>query len=379
MEVNDGNNKVEISRADEATNPESAGTMERIYAPPLWARMPNTAFGIGLGLGGQTIMWKTLSMASHFPIIGPTTNKVFWGLALAAMGIILILYVYKAIKYPFVVKAEWKNPVRSHFFSAPHVFVLMVSIGVPNNLVQTKNVLRVIFGVTLGLQTILTNPLYIRWLFDANASIKSARPQFLFSCVGWFFLAVLGLQTNISDEWGINIPAFCFGSGLFLYLIIITSNFLSLSRAAGVKKSPAMFLFIAPPSVAVIAAEGFYGGFLTASQFLLGWCLVLLVLLIRIVPSVEKSSSSFGTYWAYVFPLAGIATSSVRYAESQPSIASCGLAYILVAVSLITLLAVFVREVYNFWEMSNHEKHPYWPDPVVTAHLDKFEQRVHVS
>lgn len=66
-----------------------------------------------------------------------------------------------------------------------------------------------------------------------------------------------------------------------------------------------MFLLIAPPSVGVVSLDflnDLVDGateFSPFSEMLLGWVFVLLLLLIRMCPTIWRSPSVLGEYWAY--------------------------------------------------------------------------------
>eukprot|EP00249_Psilotum_nudum_P025286 c29614_g1_i1 orf=155-838(+) len=88
---------------------------------PFLLRFPIVCFGVSLGLGSQTILWKNLgSIPSlqflHVPLY---INLIIWCLALISLISIFITYSLKCIFYFEAVKREYYHPVRINFFFAP--------------------------------------------------------------------------------------------------------------------------------------------------------------------------------------------------------------------------------------------------------------------
>jgi hypothetical protein len=65
------------------------------------------------------------------------------------------------------------------------------------------------------------------------------------------------------------------------------------------------------------ALGAFRGGFDEPSQAIFGFCLMMLIILIKLGMKFFTSPSVFGVYWAFVFPIAAFAGSSVKMAEYQ--------------------------------------------------------------
>ena len=98
----------------------------------------------------------------------------------------------------------------------------------------------------------------------------------------------LGQTARIKQTWGIGLPTICFGAGFVLYFDLVIFIFGKLHENRGMKGSPAMFLLIAPPSVAVVSLDMMdedADAFPDSAEMMLGWALVLLVLLFRLGPS----------------------------------------------------------------------------------------------
>mmetsp|Transcript_5999 Transcript_5999/g.12659 ORF Transcript_5999/g.12659 Transcript_5999/m.12659 type:complete len:213 (-) Transcript_5999:133-771(-) len=203
------------------------------------------------------------------------------------------------------------------------------------------------------------------WMFSKRRNFTAAKPQFLMSTVGWFLLSNLGQTARLEQTWGIGLPTLCFGAGFVLYFDLVIFIFGKLHENRGMKGSPAMFLLIAPPSVAVVSLDlmdGDDGAFPDSAEMMLGWALVLLVLLIRLGPSIYKTPSVLGEYWAYVFPLAAAATATIRYAGALNSDATVGLAAVVIVLAIAALLIVLFRMALHIYLVFKGDQQ--WRDPL---------------
>ena len=385
--------------------------------PWIFSRMPNTAFGIPMGLGGHAIVWKSAAKVmestnnsnfNNFASTANIMNIIVWISSLVVLCIVGICYIYKlAYNFEYVQK-EWRCPTRTHFMNGPHLTLLMLGIGIPQYITDivgmTPTGLRIVWTTAFISQLVITQFMYEHWFFDekqppspstttavgsnhhphhhgSSRRLSCARPQFLLSTVGWFLLSVLGSICRLNEVWGINLPAFCLGAGSMLYMMVIMNIFndhnASNSKENVIKRgSPALFLLIAPPSVAVVAidmltVEAYDDGqqessFSIVSQIILGWCLLIVILLIRLGPIITKRPPVLGIYWAYVFPSSALASALLRYASVTDTGSSYILAVVFVILSFLALIIVFCRTIYHCIKCMM-VKDESWGDPLLSS------------
>jgi tellurite resistance protein TehA-like permease len=345
---------------DTAETPSSSSSKKRRKPlPSIFVRMPNTAFGISMGLAGNSIALKTAANASFIDDAGidaSIPNMVVWSASLLVLCSVGILYGYKLLFHFDYVLHEWRCSERTHFMNAPHLTLLMLSIGMPERMGATLSTLRILWSIAFFAQTIITQFMYEHWFFSPASSqsgsgrrLVCAKPQFLLSTVGWFLLSVLGSISGIAEAWGLALPAFCLGAGTMLYLMVVMNIFNDTSAVT--RGSPALFLLIAPPSVCVVATDllgtGVGQEFSVVSQVILGWCLVVVLLLLRLGPIIWQRPPVLGVYWAYAFPLSALATALLRYATIVDTTSSHVLAVVFLVVSLLALVVVFCRTSFH--------------------------------
>lgn len=333
-------------------------------------RIPNTAFGIAMGLAGNAIMWKAVGAAQVFNAEDMDTqvvNEILWLAALAVASIVALCYCYKAIFRWELVRQEWKCAVRVHFMNAPHLLAIMLAMGAPPRIEVTQRTMQIVFGVGLACQTFITQFIYDHWLFNPQSNISTAKPPFLLSTVGWFLLANLGLAAKIPETWGLALPQFCLGIGAMFYLMVTIAilNGLHHNRRQ-MRGSPSLTLLLAPPSVGIIALDMLDDdptSFSTASSLVLGWILVLFLLFAKIGPRIAQDPGVLGEYWAYVFPLAAVATAWIRYAAVVQTTAATVVAVLFWSIAMVALLAVLVRMFLHTYRCIRHQAQ--WGDPVL--------------
>jgi len=366
----DGENDDIEEPASSATGEGTQWNIQERMAIPIYQRMPNTAFGIALGLAGYSIVWKTASktpsfLKEHNIKLAEVLNYIFWVSAIIVGGISAILTVLKWIFSRKFAKDEWKHPHRIHFNNIPHIVLLMLSIGLPSDIEADQIILRSMWGISFVAQIFITRSIYHRWLFSINGTVNSARPQYSLSTVGWLLLSVLGEQTDIRSSVGLNLPTFCFGVGTMFYAIVVFSIFNGLHRSRDEMSSPALFMLLAPPSLAGIALDLMDGDpetFSDGASMLLGWSLIIFVLVIKTAPSVTRMDRTIGTYWAYVFPLSSLATLTIQCAGAERSVSSRVMAIFFMCLATLAVAVVLAHMCWHqILVMRGKER---WVDPM---------------
>ena len=101
---------------------------------------PNTGIAPVLGFSGTSILWKVMSGAPFtrqvFGQVAPVLNWTFWIIGLTLFTLVVSLYVFKFAVHRDVVIAEFKHPVRAHFFNGPTIAILMLALGMPSEIVD---------------------------------------------------------------------------------------------------------------------------------------------------------------------------------------------------------------------------------------------------
>jgi len=350
--------------------PDAAVVVKGNASYPWMLRVPNTAFAITLGLGGNAILWKNMAVVDFTSDVGTTGNWLFWISAIVALGLACIVYLVKLIipSWRVLVLMEWNDPVRAYFFVAPVVAILMLTLSIPTS-IEDQEAERTLFLIALTLQVVLAQSLYTRWMYSCDAHLGKVGAPVLLSVVSWFLLTVLGNKCKLQADWGLPLPAMCFGTGCAFLLLSVVAIFQGTHSGNTVKGHPSLFLLIAPPAVASLGLEGFEGTYGDVSSAIFGYCLMLLIVLLGLSPTILKPPELFGAYWAYVFPMAALATCSIKMAKTHDSYEAKVLAWACIALATFALFVVFCRMSWH--QVGVMQGLHLWEDPL----FDKYAKK----
>ena len=147
-------------------------------------------------------MWKSISnttlMENGIKVhTAKTLNIICWYLTVIVSGVLILMYLYKITTSFALVKAEWLNEVRCHFFNAPNLAFLILLMSIPEGvsvsdrseynkcmsslspcLLFSSNICRYLakrtcWGISFGFQILLTIRIYKAWMFSAQRSFSS--------------------------------------------------------------------------------------------------------------------------------------------------------------------------------------------------------------
>lgn len=229
------------------------------------------------------------------------------------------------------------------------------------------------FGFFAGLafQAALVQVFYLRWMGAPNQQLSTATAPFLLTTINWFLLTLLGIKAEVADMTGINLPPMLFGVGCFFAGLIYSNIFQRVHAATVIGQGhPAMFLTLAPLSVASIAYAELNGGaFGNGSCGLLGLALVLFAFLMRSWPNLLKKPAVLGLYWAYVFPLCALASACIAHAQTMQSGGARALAWISVSIACIGFVIVFARMTFHWVQVWQGKES--WGEPLLSKVAQK--------
>nr|APA28904.1 SLOW ANION CHANNEL-ASSOCIATED 1a variant 2 [Selaginella moellendorffii] len=306
---------------------------------PFLLRFPISSFGVALGLGSQSILWKNLSTvpAMRFLHAPEIINTVLWFLAAIALAGIFTTYLFKAIFYLEAVRREYYHPVRANFFFAPWIAAMFLALGIPPSAGVTLHpwIWCCLMAPILALEL----KIYGQWLSGGQRRLsKVANPCTHLSVVGNFVGALLGATVGWIDG-GI----FFWAIGLAHYLVLFVTLYQRLPTNEALPKElhPVFFLFIAAPSAASLAWEKITGDFGIVSRIAFFIALFLFSSLVVRINFFRGFRFSLA-WWAYTFPMTAISIASIHYCQEVSTPVTQALATILSSVSSATVALLFV-------------------------------------
>lgn len=334
---------------------------------PALRHFPNAVVGIALGLGGQAILWKNLAGWPALVDVREACEAVQWALWVACLVILaffLATYGLKMRRHWAVVLAEARHAARANFFSGPNIAMCMLGLGLPNDVASEDGrtgLLQAIWVFAFLFQLAVSMLIYHRWLYLLGQ--ESASAPWLLSLIVWFLLVPLGASADIDEASGLPLTKMVFGVGAFFAVLIYPLILLGIYHGRTGAGEPALFLTLAPVSVAGLGLRAL--GAPTAAEALFGLALFLLFFWLRSGPKLLEAPKVLGTYWAYVFPLAALATLAVGVAADRQTRSANALAAVCAALAVTVLLAVFVRMCVHLVSVARGRGT--WTDPVVAA------------
>ncbi|KAG4388204.1 hypothetical protein GLYMA_09G126500v4 [Glycine max] len=226
---------------------------------PFILRFPISSFGICLGVGSQTILWKAIatSPSTKFLNISLKINLIFWFISIALIIAVFTTYLLKIILYFEATLREYYHPIRVNYFFAPWIALLFLAQGVPPSVI--KDLPNALWYILMTPILCLELKIYGQWMSGGSRRLsKVANPTNYLSVVGNFVRALLGASMGLKEG-----PIFFFAIGLAHYVVVFITLYQRLPTNETLPKDlhPVFFMFVAPPIVASMAWATIQGSF----------------------------------------------------------------------------------------------------------------------
>ncbi|KAA3475963.1 S-type anion channel SLAH2-like [Gossypium australe] len=323
---------------------ETLRSTEEIVLPddktwPFLLRFPISSFGICLGVGSQSVMWKALASttSTRFLHISLTANLILWWIAVALVAVVSSIYLLKVILYFEAVRREYYHPIRVNFFFAPWISLLFLSLGLPPSV--SSNLPEPTWYILMTPILCLELKIYGQWMSGGQRRLsKVANPSNHLAIVGNFVGALLGASMGLKEG-----PIFFFAVGLAHYLVLFVTLYQRLPTNETLPKElhPVFFLFVAAPSVASMAWAKIRGSFDYGSRIAYFIALFLYFSLAVRVNFFRGFKFSLA-WWAYTFPMTGAAIATMRYSSVVTNVLTQTLTVILSLVATLTVTSLLV-------------------------------------
>jgi tellurite resistance protein len=217
---------------------------------------------------------------------------------------LLIIYLWKYVKYPEAVKEEFNHPIRRNFFAGISITFLLAAIAT-FGFHSTVSFWLWLVGTTL--QTIFLITTLRFWVDHKSLTIDHITPPWFIPVVGAILVPVVGVfHAPIEISW------MYFAVGLIFWGILSTILFsrFFFGQALPSKLLPTLSIMVAPPSVAVISYFRLTGQLDTFTNILYFFAVFLFIFILTFARKFRKTTFSL-TWWAYTFPLAALIIASL--------------------------------------------------------------------
>lgn len=295
---------------------------------------PIMMYAIVMGMSGLTITYQKAALWLNFPhIIGSSlmylTTAIFVGVS--------ITYGMKLFTYASAVKNEFSHPVRINFFAAVSISMLMLAIIYKE---EFPTVSAIFWYPGVILHFYLTMHTIAFWIKD-NQELSHSNPAWFIPIVGNVLIPVggIGFASN-------GVLMYFFSVGIFFWIILFSLilNRIIFHHQLAVKFMPTMFILIAPPAVGFIAYFKLFGVIDTFAMMLFNLALFFTFLVAFMYKSFLKIQF-FISWWAFVFPIAAMAISSMLMYHVLNDFALMMLSYVMIAATTVIILIVIYQTV----------------------------------
>jgi len=273
-----------------------------------WPVIPASFFGMVLGLVGMGDCWRLAHKAWDMPeVIG----LVVMLSAFVVWVVLLVLYVGKWIWAREEAIAEMRHPVQSCFVGLSGVATMLAAVAIGPQAHELAVVLFFVGAIAqLAYGVYFTGGL---WMGDRD--LGTATPALYLPTVAGSFVTAF-----VAGYLGfVPLGSLALGAGLLSWLSLesIVSHRLSFHQTLALPLRPTLGIMLAPPAVGLIGYMFLTGGVEGSApdlfcQVLLGYALVKLLLLLRLLPFILKQP--FGaSFWAFSFGVTALAFDAVLF------------------------------------------------------------------
>ncbi|MCR1810578.1 SLAC1 anion channel family protein [Sulfurospirillum sp. hDNRA2] len=295
---------------------------------------PIMMYAIVMGMSGLTIMYQK---AALWLSMSAWIGTVLMGISTLLFCVITLIYALKYLKYAPAVQKEFSHPIRLNFFAAISISMLMLAI-VYKEVYPPVAALFWYPGTVLHFY--LTMYTVSFWI-NRNQELEHSNPAWFIPIVGNLLVPVGGV--GFASH---GILMYFFSCGLFFWIVLfaILLNRIIFHHQLVVKFMPTMFILIAPPAVGFIAYFKMYGTIDAFATILFNLALFFTLLLAFMYKNFVKIKF-FISWWAFVFPLAAMAISTMLMYHETKDVVLRGLSYAMVAVTSVVIAVVAYQTV----------------------------------
>lgn len=271
-----------------------------------------TFFAIVLGMAGFSLAVQKLGGTGGsgiFPALEiPATVLVY--ITITMFALTGLIYIAKVVRYPGTLGKEFNHPVKMNFFPLIAKILLVLSVAYLDRDMRTSYYLWAI-GATL--QFIASIIIISSWMRHTHFTIDHMTPAWFIPIVGSLIVPIAGVSHGF-----VEISWFFFAVGLIFWIVLFVIAMYRLIFHSSIpgKLLPTLFILFAPPAIAFIAYAKLsglseHGDGPDAFARILYYFSLFMFILILFKIQIFAKLKFFLSWWAYSFPLAAQALSTV--------------------------------------------------------------------
>lgn len=295
---------------------------------------PIMMYAVVMGLSGLTITYQKAALWLGFPAF---LGEMFMVLTTAVFIAVSFVYTKKFFTYKVAVMSEFSHPVRINFFAAISISILMLSIIYK----ESFPTLSAIFWYPgTFLHFYLTMHTIAFWI-NKNQQLDHSNPAWFIPIVGNVLVPVAGVGFV---DTGLLLYFFSVGMFFWIILFAVLLNRIIFHHQLAIKFMPTLFILIAPPAVGFIAYFKMFGVIDTFALFLFNLALFFTLLVLFMYKNFIRIKF-FISWWAFVFPIAAMAISSMLMYHERGSLFLQLLSYVMLSATTIIVAIVTYQTI----------------------------------
>lgn len=293
---------------------------------------PIMMYATVMGMSGLTIMYQKAALWLGFSAL---IGEGLMAITTLLFGAISVIYITKFLKYRAAVKKEFSHPVRINFFAAVSISMLMLAIIYKEHY---PSVAAFFWYPGALLHFYLTMHTISFWI-NNNQELDHSNPAWFIPIVGNVLIPVAGV--GFASQ---GVLLYFFSTGIFFWVILfaILLNRIIFHHQMANKFMPTMFILIAPPAVGFIAYVKIFEVVDTFAMILFNLALFFTFLIAFMYKNFIKIKF-FISWWAFVFPVAAMAISTMLMYHQTQDIPLLVLAYTMIAVTSVIITIVIYQ------------------------------------
>lgn len=307
-------------------------------APGRLVHLPLALFAAPMGLGGIGLAWREAGRYLGAPVF---IGEALIALACLVWGLLVALHVTRALRHPRALAADLGHPVRSAFAGAASIGLMIVSGGLTPYAVEVAcGVWLVAVMLHVGIGAWMVRGLLIQ---PREASALS--PPLLIPLVGNVLAPAFGVALGFETlGWVL------FGLGALLWVMVqpLILSRIILGPKMPIRLQPTLVILLAPPAAGALALARLTHGFGPGPLVLLGLGAFFALVFATLVPVFARMPFAL-SWWAWTFPTAAFAMSTLAFANDHPHSAWTLAAWALLMVSSAIVALVAAMTLREAW------------------------------
>ena len=262
---------------------------------------PITFLAVPLGFAGYTL---ALQKGGELLALPKSVSTVHLWITIGLFAVTLGGYLLKSARFPKEVASDFNHPIKVNFFPLVAKILLVLSIIF---LGRDMAASRALWMGGAALQLIASLVIVTQWVDQNHFHLDHLTPAWFIPIVGNLIVPIAGVPHGF-----VEISWFFFAIGLVFWLALFTVvlNRMIFHHPIMEKLMPTMFILFAPPAIAFIAyyrLTGEVDGFARVLYYIATFLFMLILLQVKQLIKIRY----FLSWWAYSFPLAAKALSSI--------------------------------------------------------------------